>query len=54
MAPPGGKKRGGGGGARRARKEATAHEVLAYETTREHELKEAVERLTGSGVNKRA
>ena len=31
-----------------------AHEVLAYQTTREHELKEAVERLTGSGVNKRA
>ena len=31
-----------------------ADEVLAYQTTREHELKEAIERLTGSGVNKRA
>ena len=31
-----------------------ADEVLAYQTTREHELKEAIERLRGSGVNKRA
>ena len=55
MAPTGGKKRGRGE-SKKAKKgsHGAADEVLAYQTTREHELKEAVERLRGSGVNKRA
>ena len=55
MAPTGGKKRGRGE-SKKGKKgsHGAAGEVLAYQQTREHELKEAVERLTGSGVNKRA
>ena len=52
MAPTGGKK--GGEQEGQEGSHGAADEVLAYQTTREHELKEAVERLTGSGVNKRA